>query len=710
MRLLRLPRLLAVAVARGLYRFTAYHPGRVPAAGPVLLAANRTTALDALLVAAAAGRAVVPAESAAQAARLLAAGAAVVVFPEGLPTRTGAMRPFGPVVADTLAAVGRPVPVVPVYLDNLWGCRTSHCDKFSPGPTPGRRRVAVYFGEPLAGTPPAAEVRAAVLEAGADCGLAESGKFLPAPRLFVRQAARYSQLFRRAYVDVATGTERSLTWGKTLVAVWSLKDWVAPRLGPSPNVVVWLPTGLGSALTNAALACLGRTPVNLNYTAGPDFVRSALAQAGADTVVTARRFLPRAPLDVPAGVTVVHLEDALAATSKIGNLVRFAAVCVVPGWALDRVAFARGRVALDAPATILFSSGSTGDPKGVVLTHRNVTANVDGFRRGIGFTQTDRMLVTMPFFHSFGHTVSLWATLAAGLPGVFYPDPRQAKEIGELCKKHRCTIMLGTATFLRFHLRRSGPDDFRSLRLLVCGAEKLPVRVSEEFFAKFGVRPVEGYGCTELSPVVSTNLPDVRCNGQSQTADTPGTVGLPIPNVCAKAFDCDTFAPLAPGEVGMLGVKGPNVMAGYLNQPRMTAEVVRGGWYMTGDVGRVEPDGFVRITGRVSRFAKIAGEMVPLERLDEELHDLYGGPADRVLAVAAVACPKRGERVVVLHLPELAGELPRLIQGLRDRGLPNLWLPDAADCYPVDSFPATPTGKLDLRRLGEAATAAACGC
>jgi acyl-[acyl-carrier-protein]-phospholipid O-acyltransferase/long-chain-fatty-acid--[acyl-carrier-protein] ligase len=361
------------------------------------------------------------------------------------------------------------------------------------------------------------------------------------------------------------------------------------------------------------------------------------------------------------------------------------------------------RTKLDDVLTILFSSGSTGEPKGVMLSYRNISANADGFRRGVDLRPDDRMLATLPFFHTFGCTVCLWAPLAIGMEAVFFPDPRAAKEIGELCRKHKCTILLATATFLRFYLRRAEKGDFDSLRFLICGAEKLPVKLADEFREKFGVHPLEGYGCTELSPVVSTNIFDATVAGLRQKGNTPGTVGQPIPNVCAKAFDPETLEPLPPATEGVLGAKGPNVMLGYLGQPEKTRQVVRDGWYVTGDVGLVEEDGFIRITGRISRFAKIGGEMVPLERLDEEMHDVLGSPSERVLAVAAVPDEKRGERVVVLHLPAFADRLEEVFGQLRKRGLPNLWVPDRRDCYPVEVFPVLGSGKLDLRRVGELA-------
>lgn len=735
-------------VAHGLYRFTVYHRDRVPATGPALIAANHVTYLDWLLLWVASPRPLtfviyvgftthpvwrlvltyargrlIPiditrrrphatVEALDKVAAALDAGKVVVVYPEGTLSRNGQMHPFGRGIERVLKQTARPVPVIPTFLDNLWGTAFSWSKgrvfwKWPEGPF--RRRAAVYFGEPLPGSTTAREVRAAVQEANADCGIRQSDHLLPPVRQLVRNAAKLRYAFRPAMVDLATGTERVLTWGRVLVASWGLADWLRSRLGPEPNVGVWLPTGMGSALANYALGFLGKTNVNLNYTAGTDPVLSAVRQAGLRTVVTSKRFLTRVPFEPPAGVELVYLEDALAAIGGREKLLKFLAVLLLPGWVLDRYVLRLSHIKLDDTLTILFSSGSTGEPKGIMLSHRNIAANADGFRRGVELHATDRMLATLPFFHTFGHTVCLWAPAVIAMEAVFFPDPRAAKETGELCKKYRCTILLGTATFVRFYLRRAEKDDFKSLRYLICGAEKLPVSLAEEFRDKFGLLPLEGYGCTELSPVVSTNLPDVEVGGWRQVANRMGTVGQPIPNVAVRTYDPETYAPLPHGEEGLLGAKGPNVMLGYLHDAAKTKQVIRGGWYVTGDVGRVEDDGFIRITGRVSRFAKVAGEMVPLERLDDEMHDLLVTGGERVLAVAAVPDMKRGERVVVLHLAGVRDRLEGVFGKLRERGLPNLWVPDLRDCYEVEAFPVLGSGKLDLRGLGELAKQVAGG-
>lgn len=549
----------------------------------------------------------------------------------------------------------------------------------------------------------AADIRLAVQEAIADLAIRESDHIPLVHRAFVRNAAKFRNLFRTCVIDNATGAPRTLTWGKTLVAAICVTKYLRSRVGEAANVGVWLPTSLGGALANLAVAFLGRASVNLNYTAGTAAVRSAIRQAGIRVVVTSKKFIDRVPLELPDGVQAIYLEDVLESVTKWQRIRTFLTVLLLPGWVLERL-LGIHRHKVDDTLTIVFSSGSTGEPKGVILTHRNVGHNAWSAVTTLSIHPDDRLFGILPFFHSFGYTICLWAPLVEGCVAVYFPDPRAAKEVGELARTHRTTIMLATATFLRFYLRRCDKDDFRTVRTLVCGAEKLPVKLQDEFRDKFGVLPLEGYGCTELSPVVSTNLHDIADNGVVQERNRRGTVGQPIFGVCVKAFTTDEArTPLPVGAEGVLCVKGPNVMKGYLHQPEKTAEAIRDGWYNTGDVGRVEPEGFVRITGRVSRFAKIAGEMVPLERLDEELHDALGSGGERVLAVAAVPDEKRGERLVVLYLPEIKEKLPTLLGSLGQRGLPNLWVPDCRDCYPVETMPVLGSGKLDLKKLGDVA-------
>jgi acyl-[acyl-carrier-protein]-phospholipid O-acyltransferase/long-chain-fatty-acid--[acyl-carrier-protein] ligase len=348
--------------------------------------------------------------------------------------------------------------------------------------------------------------------------------------------------------------------------------------------------------------------------------------------------------------------------------------------------------------TVMFTSGSTGDPKGVVLTYNNVGANIEAFCKVLLFKDTDVLAGVLPFFHSFGYTTTIWAVLVMDLMGIYHYNPLEYRQVGSLCRKYGGTVMVSTATFLRTYIRRCPPEDFASLEVLITGAEKLPMDLADAFEKKFGVRPQEGYGTTELSPVVATNVPPKR-QRPGQNADRLGTVGKPIPGVFAKIVDLDTGEDLPPGQSGMLLISGHCVMKGYHNQPEETAKVMRGPWYVTGDIGQLDEDGFIRITGRQSRFSKIGGEMVPHLRIEELLMKLLGIEADELrLAVAGVPDPRKGERLVVLHTG-LDRSPEQICRELAASGLPPIWVPSPDSFCQVEAIPVLSTGKLDLRQL-----------
>jgi acyl-[acyl-carrier-protein]-phospholipid O-acyltransferase/long-chain-fatty-acid--[acyl-carrier-protein] ligase len=728
------PRLLLRAflwiVRHTLYRFSVFGLENVPATGPALLVCNHVTYVDWLLLLAAQPRFVrfviwapharrwgfhhlmrwahvIPIDSTGgpksivkslhAAADALADGHLVCIFAEGNLTRTGFLLPFHrgfeQIVKRTAA------PIIPACLDHVWGSIFSyfHGRVFWKWPIELPYPVSVAFGAPLPATSSAAEVRLAVQKLSADCAVARSERRIPVHRQFLRSAARHP--FKRCLGD--STRPRVLRYCEVLAGTLMLVRRLRPLLGDERMVGVWLPPSVGGAVTNIALAFLGRTSVNLNYTLTAANVQSAARQCGLKHVITSRRFLEKLPLEAGPDVQVVCIEDLFPTMPKIERFGLALIAAVLPAWLLDRWLGLR-KTRLDDAATIIFSSGSTGEPKGVVLTHRNIAANVESMIQAIDLQPADRLLGVLPFFHSFGYTVTLWAPLQMGASSYYHPDPRQAKEIGEICRKERCTIFLTTPTFLRFCLRRCEPDDFRTLRILMCGAEKLPLGLAKEFREKFDVEPLEGYGCTELSPAAAANMPDRDIDGLRQIGNKPGTIGQPLPGNAARIVHPETFAPVPIGEEGLLLIYGANVMQGYLGQPELTAQVIRDGWYSTGDIARFDEDGFITITGRLSRFAKVAGEMVPLERLEDELQAVMG-TNERLCAVAAVPDEKRGERLVVLHLPLNGLSVKQVCQQLGERGLPNLWLPGERDFFQIGELPILGSGKLDLKRLKDVA-------
>jgi acyl-[acyl-carrier-protein]-phospholipid O-acyltransferase / long-chain-fatty-acid--[acyl-carrier-protein] ligase len=719
-------------LARAIYRLRVFGPENIPLSGPVLLVSNHVSYIDWLLIWVACPRPVrfvawagwkknpllrfflyivdaIPIDGQAGPKAILAAleriraaldrGDAVCLFPEGQLTRTGAMLPFHRGFEKLLQPANATVPVIPVYLSQVWGSIFSYRGGrlFWKWPQRFPYPAALMFGQPLPSSITAPDVRQSIQELSAETAIRDSDRRLAVHRQFVRLAARWRQLFRPCFIDTSAGKPRTLTYAKALVGAILIARWLRPRIGDDRNVGVWLPSSVGGALANLALPLLGRTSVNLNYTAGIEAVRSAAKQTGMKTVVTSKRFLARMPLDLGPEIALVALEEAAPAIGRWRRLGTFLSVLLLPGWLLDR-RLGLYRHALDDIATIIFSSGSTGEPKGVMLSHRNIACNTESMVSHIDIGRHDRILGVLPFFHSFGYTVTFWIPLVIGGSAVYHADPRQAREVGELCRAHRCTALLSTATFLRFYMRRCELDDFRSLRILICGAEKLPVGLAREFEAKFGVQPGEGYGCTELSPVVAANVADQDVAGVKQTGNKFGAVGCPLPGVAIRTMDAADLQPLPFGQEGLVLVKGANVMVGYLGKPEMTAAAVRDGWYNTGDMGRLDDDGFLTITGRLSRFAKIAGEMVPLEKIEEDLHAVLGS-ADRMLAVSSVPDERRGERLIVLFLPTLTAPIPELLAKLGAHGLPNLWLPSPRDFYPIDEMPVLGSGKLDLRRV-----------
>ncbi len=717
-------------ITHTLYRLRVTGLDHIPATGAALLVCNHVSYIDWLLIRAAIRRPVrfmvwapyakkyvirhllrwtrsIPIDGSAgpraivqalrQASEALAAGDLVCIFAEGGLTRTGFMLPFHRGFEQIVKRT--PAPIVPVCLDHLWGSVFSwrggrilwKCPQELPYP------VQIGIGAQMPPTSSAAEVRVAIQKLSADAAMARTATRRPVHVQFVRTAAR--RPFARCITDSASKVE--LNYAKTLAGAMILARRLRPILGDEPMVGVWLPPSVGGVIANVALALLRKTSVNLNYTAGPEVVRSSIQQCDIKHVLTSRLFTGKG-FKLPDPELAVYIEDFRKEVSERERLFAFLKVLLLPGWVMERWVLNLGSHRIDDLATIIFSSGSTGEPKGVVLTHQNIMANAESMIQAVDVDHRDVVLGILPFFHSFGFTVTLWVPLLVGASTVYHHDPRQAKEIGELARANSGTILLATPTFLRFFHRRCEPGDFKTMRILICGAEKMPQPLAREFREKFGVLPLEGYGCTELSPVASANVPDIELGGTSQIGNKPGTIGQPLPGNAAKIVNPETFEPVPIGQEGLLLIYGANVMKGYLNKPELTKQAIRDGWYVTGDIARLDEDGFITITGRVSRFAKVGGEMVPLEKIENELHDILG-TSERVCAVAAVPDEKRGERLVVLHLNHNTLDVGKLCEQLAGKGLPNLWVPGERDFFAVSELPLLGSGKLDLQRLKQMA-------
>ena len=625
-------------------------------------------------------------------------GDLVCIFPEGGLSRTGQIQGFRRGFVAVLR--GTNAPVIPVHLGELWGSIFSfeRGKFFWKWPRKVPYPVSIVFGKPMHGVKDQQEVRLEVEALGYQTMLNRKTNAMIPPRTMLR-ACRKNR-FRKKVAD-STGTE--MTGGSLLTGSLVLRRLLRREVlhNDETNVGVLLPPSVGGVLVNASLALDRRVAVNLNYTVSNDVMNECIKIAGIRHVLTSRKVMEKFNFQFDA--EVVYLEDLREKLRLIDKLAGAAAAWLLPSWLHERL-LGLTKIEPDDLITLIFTSGSTGLPKGVMLTHHNISSNVEGFCHILHMNNDDVLVGILPFFHSFGYTTTLWSALMLDPMCVYHFSPLEARPVGKLARQHKATILLSSPTFLRTYTRRCDPEDFSSLDIVITGAEKLPIDVADAFEAKFGIRPVEGYGTTELSPVVSTNIPDSRIVSDYQQGNRIGSVGQPMPGISAKIVDLETGATLGTDKSGMLLIKGPNVMKGYYGLPELTAKVLKDGWYTTGDIAKVDSDGFIHITGRQSRFSKIGGEMVPHLRIEEVLSQVLGedDEGEQTAVVTGVPDPRKGERLIVLYRYL---DLPpdEVCRKLGAAGLPPIWIPAPDSFHQIDEIPMLGTGKLDLKRLKEVA-------
>jgi len=623
-------------------------------------------------------------------------GEVVCIFAEGQITRIGQLLPFRRGIEHIMKNVD--APIIPIALDGVLG-----------GPMSYRRgkfvhlitsrlphRATVSFGAPLPPTTTPFAVREAVQELQVAAWSLRREQMQPLHRNLISMARQHP--FRFAFADAVSG---KINFGSALTRTIFLARRLKKIWRGQKMVGIYLPPSVSGALVNYAAFLCGKVPVNLNYTLSETTLAECVKQCEIKTVITSRKFLEKIKLTPPG--EIIFVEDLAAKPSFSEKITAFLLAKFAPAILLEKI-FGSARTGMDNLATIIFSSGSTGEPKGVMLSQFNLLANIQQCGEVIALDENQRLLGILPFFHSFGFTVTLCLPIVLGTGVAFYPNPLDAKGVGAMVRENKVTVLLATATFLQIYLRGVAPEDFGGLKLVVTGAEKLPEPLAAAFEARFGIRPFEGYGCTECSPAVAVNTWDYRAAGFYQVGGKHGKIGQPVPGMCVRITDADNpwgGKILPPGEAGMLLVRGPNLMLGYLNQPEKTAEVLRDGWYCTGDVAFLDDDGFLQITGRLNRFSKIGGEMVPQLKIEDKLSEL-AGVAEQTFVVIGVPDEKKGERLVVLH--KLAdAELAVVLEKFAASDLPNLWKPKADAFFRVENFPMLGTGKLDLRGVKELA-------
>ena len=729
-------RFLVWLLSRTVYRVRTYGVENIPEQGPALLVVNHVTWIDGVLILLASSRPIrmiayadyvqggvigwlsnlfqiIPIKSGEGPKALVRSlntardalknGELVCIFAEGQISRTGELLKFERGMIKILK--GTDAPVLPVYLDELWGSIFSyHGGKFFwKKPNYWPYPVTINFGTlmPREEVTDVDVVRQRVLDLkDASASRRKDRNMIPAVR-FIRQCRL---AWRRTKVADSAGAD--LTGGRLLTGALAFRrllvDSVLER--DEKMVGLLLPPSAGGAIANVAVSMAGRVSVNLNYTLTVDVVNFCIKEAGLKRVITSRKFMEKIPMELDA--ELVYMEDLKEQIGGLAKVKAMAAARLMPlGMLTNKLGLQDTKP--DDLMTVIFTSGSTGEPKGVMLSNNNINSNLDAASQMLHLDGKDVILGVLPFFHSFGFTVCMWLPFCMDPGAVYHFNPLDSRMVGRLVAKHKVTIIAATPTFLKSYMKRCSTEQMKTVDMALLGAEKMPPELRVAWEEKYGFEPTEAYGTTELSPAAALNVPDNRSGRSGADSGTRhGTVGQAISNTEAAIFHPETGERLGQNEEGLLRIKGPNVMLGYLNRPDKTAEVMKDGWYDTGDIARLDDDGFIEITGRQSRFSKIGGEMVPHIRIEQELtriidDDLADEP-EILCAVTAVPDAKKGERLIVLH-KSFTRPVRQVLDELQQAGLPNLWIPSADSFLEMENIPLLGTGKLDLKAVKDVA-------
>ena len=626
------------------------------------------------------------------------------LFPEGGISPTCQVRTMKPGLMKILQ--DRKVPIIPVYINQVWGSIFSYAGGkvIWKWPRSFRRPLSITIGKPIEPQPESmVPIQTSLQRLSAQAVSNNAGRFRSPVVEFVKTCKR--QRNKSKIADSLGGNEKGgMVLTRALILRRLLRKFSLEK--DEKHVGVLIPPTVGGAITNLALALDKRVAINLNYSLSNELINHCIKEAGIKHVLTTRMVMEKfSQFDLDC--ELVYLDDFKEKVTGMDKGVGFVMANVVPAGIICSM-LGLNSIKADDLMTVVFTSGSTGVPKGVMLSHQNIYTNARAFEKAAQFNPSDTIIGILPYFHSFGYTITLWGAMMCNVRGAYHVNPLDAKQVGKLVKRNKGTILMSTPTFLRTYMRRCKVEQFATLDTVVTGAERLPPELADQYEEKFGVRPVEGYGITELSPGVAANIPASRRRGDFQVEAKEGTVGRPVCNVTAKVCHLETDEELPVNESGMLWIKGPNVMLGYLNKEEATKEVIVDGWFKTGDMAKIDEDGFITITGRLSRFSKIGGEMVPHLKVEEVLSKMLDQTPDDDsddalhVAVTAVPCEKKGERLVVLYTT--THKTPdEMRDALKEAGLPNIFVPSADSFHKVDALPILGTGKLDLKGIKETA-------
>lgn len=596
-------------------------------------------------------------------AQLLQRGEVVCLFPEGTISRTGHLAEFRPGYERACALVDDSVQIVPFYLRGLWGSQFSRSsERLRRVRRDGLKRdIIVAFGVALPKEASVDVLKRRVFDLSINSWSDYVAELPTLPCAWLTAAKRTGH-----GMMVADTLSAPLSGYQGIAAVTAFARRIK-KFGDEKNIGLLLPTSSAAALANMAALCCGKAVVNLNYSASAEAIAHALALAEIKTVITSKRFLEKlsqrnaALLPCFENVKLIMLEDLHAQIPRTELVLRWLVAQYLPTFMLRKI-FAAPSDA-EQTAVILFSSGSEGLPKGVMLSHRNVIANVRQIADVLNIEENDVVMASLPLFHAFGLTATTFMPLLESVPMVCHADPTDAVGVAKAIAEYRTTVLCGTATFLRLYAKhpRVHPLMLSSLRVVIAGAEKLTDDVRTMFQLKFNKDIYEGYGATETTPVASVNLPDQLDTNywQVQIGGKLGTVGMPLPGSSCRIVDPDTLEELATGADGLILIGGCQVMRGYLRDEERTARAIIEldgmRWYKTGDKGHLDADGFLTIVDRYSRFAKIGGEMISLSTVEDKLRTVLAQPE---LELVAVNLPdeKKGEKIIALIATTIGAE------------------------------------------------------
>ena len=721
-------RFMIMVLTNTIYRVRVFEKHKIPSEGPVLLVANHASFVDHLLlmycterpirfmmhesfyrykwlypIVKWAGIVEVPKSKPKKMRQLFHKtqeifrnGEILCVFPEGRITRNGIMANFKKGVT-TMIPKDLKVPVIPVRIGMIWGSIFSNFyGKIKlrwPNEIPHPATVSI--GKPVPPNTPGYKVRLILSEMAAETESIPNEQERPVHSQFAYVAKKHP--FRKIFNDYdGTNWKENNNFTVLLKAVLLSRE-IRKMVDPDCQYVgVMLPNSTATAVVILAVLMADKTPAILNFTASKKAMKASIAKADLTLILTSKRFLKKINFEpLPEMFMLEKLAGKISKKRKIG----FALLTAFLPWReLMNIISPRSYNDVSRTLVIIYSSGSTGEPKGVMLTHHNINSNIYSMIRIVNWRPCDRVIGNLPMFHSFGFLISFCLPIIQNSQIALVPNPLDAKMVGYALKRLQVTVMMAAPGFLQAYMRRCKPEDFASLRLVVTGAERLRKDISDKFKEMTGLTIAEGYGTSELSPVVSINVANSILD-LGTSIGKPGSIGTSMPGVATKIVDPETFKLLPPDTDGLLLVKGANLMKGYLKDPEKTAEVIRDGWYITGDVAKMDRSGHITITGRLSRFSKIAGEMVPHELVEKEINEIIHA-TETCIGICGKEDNKKGEKIMVFYSREDLDPETVIVE-LRKKKLPNLWIPRKENFIKVEHIPMLGSGKLDVAGINE---------